>query len=152
MSIISFRESVAGSATEIILVEVGRPFLRTAHLSLFTAGALGDQVGLMILAQGQSILPMPTRGSDRMIWLENHFPVSLEVNKEINGPPYLLEITMQNPNAGAVILSGIFEVYSTPYPQTRIHVPPGRSREGLDPLSALALDVREKEAKKSNGT
>lgn len=145
MSIISIRESVALSARETILVEISRPFINAMTLSVFSSAVLTGQVGVRISANGQTILPVPANGANNDIWLENHAPVLLVVNKEVNGPPYQLEIIIDNTlNASAVFLTGILEVYNTPYPQTRIKLPDGKHGEA-DPFALWLAELSKRE-------
>lgn len=138
MSVVSFRESVALGAVESIYLEIGRPFINAGTISVFSAAALAGQVGVRVISQGQSIFPIATSGGDPQVWLENHAPVLMVINKEVNGPPYTLQLFFDNSaNAGAVIVSGFFEVYNSPYPQTRIKFPPGTDKEEGNPWNDI---------------
>lgn len=133
MSIVAFKESVAAGATEVIYVELGRPFMNALTLSAFSSAVMTDLVGVRIACNGESVFPKQNKGASSSVWLENHTPMMFVTNLKIPGPPYELEITFQNLDAAnAVTVSGILETYSEAAPRVRL----GLSEQG-QPKPAL---------------
>lgn len=150
MSIISFRESVAASSVETISVEIGRPFINALTLTLFSSAVLTDQLGVRLSSYGLTVIPVSANGASNEIWIENHAPLLLVLNKEIVGPPYRIDLVLNNSgNAAIVTVSGFFEVYNTPYPQTRIKFPEGHEGNA-DPFVKFlqSLETENKEGQK----
>lgn len=141
MSVISFNDSIAGASTETLYLELARPFLGRVTLGAFSAADLTNLLEVRISSNGYTLLPTPSGGGQSGVYVDNHIPVTIEVKKSMSGPPYNLEITVVNANAGAVIVYGMFEVYNTPYPQTRVHVPYGT--EGANPFEKIIAQIYE---------
>lgn len=145
MSVIVFQDSIAGAAIEAGYLELGRPFIHAVTLQAFSAAALAALLEVRISSRGLTIAPTSQRGSSASIYLDNHYPVRLELKKEMTGPPYEVEIQAINNNAGAVILVATFEVYNTPYPQTRIYVEPVGTEEQPFNMRLLRLQTMDNE-------
>lgn len=139
MSVITFRADVAATTTVIRRVEVGRSFLHAGTFYVLSAVALTQEIQLRVFSQGNTIAPMMAVGADNFIYLIAQ-PLRIEFKRDVNGPPYELELNIYNPTAGAVSVSGSLEVYNTPYPQTRLYIVPGK--EGDNPFSALYAGVK----------
>lgn len=132
MSAISLYEPVAGGTTETRLIEIGRPFIHAVTFSLFSAAALTVPIQVEITSQGNSVAPLPSGNAENTIYITTlAAPLRVELKKDVNGPPYVLELRIINGNAGIVSLGAVFEVYNTPYPQTRLYISPGREGDNI---------------------
>lgn len=145
MSVISFRTSVLAGATNTIQLELGRSFIHAITLSTLSAVALTAEQQVRVFSKGSTVAPMLARGGENFIYVSSDNPIRLELKRELNGPPYELEIQVTNPTAGTVVTSGLIEVYNSPYPQTRLYITPGK--EGENPFSALYAGVTQAQEK-----
>ena len=142
MSNVAFREVVLANTTQVSYLELARPFIGAVTLSVFANAVMTDLVQVRVTGNGYSVLPIPTAGGSDFVCLDNHVPLAIEVNKTVVGPPYTLETTIKNDNAFPVSVTGVFELYNSPYPQTRVHIPYG-SDSAIDPFAALVSEMRD---------
>lgn len=119
MAVIFIRQTISSGSSITKDIELGRAWLK--RITFFPA----TDIDFRLINQGNNVFPVPLRGGEQYVRALD--TVTIEVNKELQGPPWLLTLEAVNTGPGSQTLALIIEGYPTPYPVVKPKEPEGRS-------------------------
>lgn len=129
MSVVALQVELVDMSPRVIDFDLGRPFLKRGIFQLIsTRGSVVDSnVWFRLTNQGQSILPIYTRGASLDIAMYND--LDLDINQAVQGPPYdlRLELYLNASPADTLWFCMALEAHYDKYAKVRLKEFEGRS-------------------------